>query len=326
MPLDDLIQVIDLLKERTKKHRAILEGDETRTRMALVDPILRALGWDVSDPAMVIPEYRVVRKKADYALLDYKGRPVLVLEAKTLGNSFSTDEHLQMLNYANMDGVPFAGLTDGNQWKLYDVFDKKPLSQRCIMDLNITSQTSHRLAIQFLLLWRTNIAPGSPIGATEVINENQPESPYTSPSLTSEYPVKQSMDSQEESLIEFSDPSPDWTRLTEFVPQSKMPCPPMVRLHDRNEVDVPRLEWKQVFVVVAEYLVRSDILTAEKCLITPLTTFGIHTERYHKSAKRTLSNGLHWRCYGGAPAVVRAVKRLMCELGQDPSKVWLKTG
>ena len=59
MPLDDLVSVIETLKERLQTHRQDLEANETRTRMALIDPLLQALGWDTADPALVLPEYEV---------------------------------------------------------------------------------------------------------------------------------------------------------------------------------------------------------------------------------------------------------------------------
>ena len=50
MPLDDLISVTETLKERLRTHQSVLQGNETRTRMALIDPLLSALGWDTADP------------------------------------------------------------------------------------------------------------------------------------------------------------------------------------------------------------------------------------------------------------------------------------
>ena len=50
MLLDDLVGVIETLKERIAAHGAKPAENETRTRMALIDPLLQALGWDVSDP------------------------------------------------------------------------------------------------------------------------------------------------------------------------------------------------------------------------------------------------------------------------------------
>ena len=72
MGLDELASCIERLKTRMQSHRTILEENETRTRAALIDPLLGALGWDVSDPAVVMAEYKVGNKSADYAIANFK--------------------------------------------------------------------------------------------------------------------------------------------------------------------------------------------------------------------------------------------------------------
>lgn len=71
--------------------------------MALIDPLLRTLGWDVFDPEVVTPECKVGEGRADYALLRADGRPAAIVEAKKLGEALSS-HRMQMLNYANMSG------------------------------------------------------------------------------------------------------------------------------------------------------------------------------------------------------------------------------
>ena len=112
MLLDDLTGVIELLRERIQSHGEALRENETRTRMALVDPLLQALGWDVSDPAVVTPEFKVSGGWADYALLRSDGPPAATVEAKKLGEPLASHQ-MQMLNYANASGIDFAALTDG---------------------------------------------------------------------------------------------------------------------------------------------------------------------------------------------------------------------
>ena len=85
MGLDDLVARIELLQARIRSHKTALQGNETRTRMALIDPLMHALGWDVSDPGVVTPEYKVSEGWADYALLRPDGRPAATVEAKKLG-------------------------------------------------------------------------------------------------------------------------------------------------------------------------------------------------------------------------------------------------
>ena len=67
--LEPLVSVIETIRQRISEHGATLRENETRTRVALIDPILQALGWDVSDPTVVTPEFPVSASRADYALL-----------------------------------------------------------------------------------------------------------------------------------------------------------------------------------------------------------------------------------------------------------------
>ena len=83
MPLDDLIDVIASLQERMQQYSDELRENEIRTRMALVDPMLTALGWDTADPSLVKAEFSVGGGRADYALLGSDGKPVACIEAKS---------------------------------------------------------------------------------------------------------------------------------------------------------------------------------------------------------------------------------------------------
>ena len=130
MGLDDLVARIELLQARIQSHNAALRENETRTRMALIDPLMHALGWDVSDPGVVTPEYKVSGGWADYALLRLDGRPAATVEAKKLGTAMGTSHRMQMLNYANASGIDYAGLTDGDHWELYDVFKRGQLEEK----------------------------------------------------------------------------------------------------------------------------------------------------------------------------------------------------
>ena len=51
MPLESLLQLVETLRERIESHGATLSQSEALTRYALIDPLLRELGWDTSDPA-----------------------------------------------------------------------------------------------------------------------------------------------------------------------------------------------------------------------------------------------------------------------------------
>ena len=85
--------------------------------MALIDPLLTALGWDVSDPSLVTPEYSVGKGRADYyALNGSETIPAAIVEAKKLDLILDRDHRSQVLNYAIERGARYAALTNGDIW------------------------------------------------------------------------------------------------------------------------------------------------------------------------------------------------------------------
>ena len=162
MALDDLQGVIERLQDRIKTHRSYLSGHETRTRQMLIDPLLRELGWDVSDPEAVQLEYRVGQQWADYALMS-NGQPVAVIEAKRLGSDLEDDEIMQVLNYANRDVINYMIVTDGDKWEMYDVFKKVALAERLLIKLELSQQPAHKNALQALAMWRSNLTSEEPV-------------------------------------------------------------------------------------------------------------------------------------------------------------------
>ena len=103
--LDELNNVISLLKERMGQHREILSRSEAKTRYSLIDPLLTALGWDLSDPLQVQAEYHTGSGIADYMLLAGRATPQVVIEAKRLGMSVSEGVS-QAIGYCLEQGVP----------------------------------------------------------------------------------------------------------------------------------------------------------------------------------------------------------------------------
>ena len=171
MLLDELVDVIQTIQDRIRDHGASLREYETRTRMALIDPLLQALGWDTADPGLVTPEYNVSGKRADYALLDGKRSPVVFLEAKRLDELLS-NHRSQVAAYASELGIQYPALTNGNDWEVYDNSKLVPIEQRSILNLSIKDSEAHQLALRLLLLWRPNLASGQPVAASESVLSN----------------------------------------------------------------------------------------------------------------------------------------------------------
>ncbi len=158
--LDDLVQTIETLKKRIRNHRDDIQNYESRTRVTLIDPILRVLGWDVSDPAIVQIEPKGPGGWADYALLGNNGRTVVIfVEAKRL--SIKDSPITQTVGYAvsenieNNANVRYCASTNGDTWEVYDI-----TSQKSVMKASIATEDAAKCALKFLSLWRRSMADG----------------------------------------------------------------------------------------------------------------------------------------------------------------------
>ena len=157
MLLDDLYQVIEKLRERMENHQDKLRQSEALTRNALVDPLLRALGWDTEDPALAMPEYRLGSGFADYALLN-GGKPAIVIEAKKLGTPlYSAAE--QSVTYCVNDGIRYFVATDGRKWDVYETHRPVPLAEKKIVSFDITDSPAD-VCLDALVLWRRSVQRG----------------------------------------------------------------------------------------------------------------------------------------------------------------------
>lgn len=154
---DNLVKVIETLQKRIRSDGATIRGNELRTRTALIDPLLYALGWDAANPALVLPEYRAAGGSADYALLkmerNVKPPVIAFIEAKRLGEPLKAHT-TQMLTYANAEGVRYAGLTDGDRWELYEIFKEAPIGDRRILSVSIRRESPFDCAVKLQpLVW-----------------------------------------------------------------------------------------------------------------------------------------------------------------------------
>lgn len=58
-PLSDLSEILMRVKDSADQYKPTLSGNEAATRAALIDPILRALGWDTANADMVEVEKNI---------------------------------------------------------------------------------------------------------------------------------------------------------------------------------------------------------------------------------------------------------------------------
>ncbi len=111
MPLDEV-----LLKIRENLPK-MAYPKEASVSLGIVLPILRALGWDDSDPGQVAPEYTSGNGRVDFALFQVPNRAAVFIEVKNVGKSDAGER--QLFEYAFHAGVPLCLLTDGREWSFY---------------------------------------------------------------------------------------------------------------------------------------------------------------------------------------------------------------
>ena len=155
MPLTQLADTIRTVRSRIRDHHQNLSKNETRTRLALINPILNQLGWDTSDPQSVTPEYEVGNLKADYALLRTNGAIAAIIEAKKLGENLLI--HLDQLRQCCLKtGAPYGVLTDGNHWHIYRIAEYQNWDQGRDF-IQLTHNAAPTAAMTLITLWKTNL-------------------------------------------------------------------------------------------------------------------------------------------------------------------------
>ncbi|WP_426490218.1 hypothetical protein [Hymenobacter sp. 102] len=125
-PLASLYTVLQAVRTSAGLNAPLLRKNEAATRAALIDPVLRALGWDTANVQMVEPEKTIGGDlRVDYLLRDSTGKPHLVIEAKCLDASLDKHGYVsKVLGYALGFKVQTVFITDGLSWHCYSNLHK----------------------------------------------------------------------------------------------------------------------------------------------------------------------------------------------------------
>ena len=330
--LDDLVKTIETLRERISTYADELSKNEIRTRAVLIDPMLKVLGWDVADPALVTVEYEVPPGRADYGLrrgLD--NPPAVLVEAKRFNEPL--DSHVgQLLNYALVRGVRYGCLTDGNIWEIYDVFQQVPLEERKILSVVIADGEPAKVALAMIGLWQRSLQDGSLEHAVEPLIEVEDNAAPEPIAHVAVAPVPQPIPAKR--VVQPSATvDGEWTSLTEDFGTIGNPPPKAIRFP--NGIEKPTKYWFEVLKQTAVQLSGANLLTPQNCQIKSSTVSG--STRYLFSLDGKHSNGAPFAFPSplgdtgiivetnvSARDSVRQTKRLLEHFGQDPSQVYLK--
>lgn len=170
-PLATLIATLAEVCRQAEQHQPLLNKNEAATRAALIDPVLRALGWDTANVQQVEPERTVENKQSlDYVLKSNTGAIQAVVEAKKLGESLDKLGHVgALIGYAfSLKPISFF-ITDGLNWHCYS---PEHSHYKPIASIEITSGTLLPAALQLLqLLDAAHAGHGLPAPATQPKNQ-----------------------------------------------------------------------------------------------------------------------------------------------------------
>ncbi len=152
MPLNDVVDAIRHARMIIRDHRESVLTSETSTRYAIIDPILRALGWQIHNPRQCEVSYQIGQQGfVDYALFNRNGEPIVLIEAKNLGiNPVNNEE--QLSNYASGMRSGLAVLTNGQAWLLYNMSKRGAFGNKYADTVDIY-EGDRRQAAQRLNRW-----------------------------------------------------------------------------------------------------------------------------------------------------------------------------
>lgn len=154
-PENELDAVVRRLRKKVLDYK-VRPGaiKEQNTKIALINPLLVSLGWDIEDLEEVSCEYRKKPQDnpVDYALF-LRRTPCLCLEAKALGSNLDDRRWItQTLSYAFVVGVEWCVLTDGNEYRLYNVAARVDPYEMLFRTVEISDEAQHKRTLGTLQL------------------------------------------------------------------------------------------------------------------------------------------------------------------------------
>jgi hypothetical protein len=188
MDLTEAMELFEELKRRIDDHGDYLRESEYRTRILLVDPLLRLLGWNVEDFHCVEIEFRTaqsVNERADYVLKNGESK-IAIVEAKKLGAPMRPKERRQAKEYADYADASQCVLTDGARWLLYDLNQgRNPDTMQPWVEFDIENDVPEQLVLRCLALWQSRFtsevssSPDGNILAGSTVARELPDGPPT---------------------------------------------------------------------------------------------------------------------------------------------------
>ena len=309
MLLESLLKLVETLRERIDEHQDALEHSEALTRYALIDPMLRELGWDTENPAVVRPEHVLGDGRTDYALMkEGKDSPIVVIEAKSLNTSLGAAAD-DMAKYLFNKAVPYFAVTDGQRWEIYKTHMPVDLPERLVDSLDLKGQSPAQVCLKALTLWRPSVESGyvAPGSTPVAVQDNSHVAPDA---MVTQQPTP--LDDHE------------WQPLSELNPAPKSAPPTAVRFPDKSTAATTA--WNAMLVETVRWLMGSQHLSTTHCPIQlPGSRRYVVADRpIHPEDKKFFAGAQVGSLYVeknlNLSQMVDATRFIVTRVGQDPSQ------
>lgn len=117
-----------------------IDSEET-TKIALITPFLRLMGYDTTDPSVVKAEYTAdvgvkQGEKVDFAILE-DGEPVIFIECKSAQNSLTEANISQLYRYFSITDVQIGILTNGLEYRFYTTANDNRMDDKPFLEIDL---------------------------------------------------------------------------------------------------------------------------------------------------------------------------------------------
>jgi len=147
----DLHQTLAEVRARIDQYQGKGIGEQS-TKAILIDPVLRALGWNREELEEIVLEFKrkSMENPVDYALL-LQRTPRLFIEAKPLDGNLNDPKWAgQIMSYATVAGVQWVVLTNGNEYRVYNSHAPVPVEQKLFKKAQISDESDIADLLQLL--------------------------------------------------------------------------------------------------------------------------------------------------------------------------------
>lgn len=309
--LGPLIDAIESARRQMLAQRRDLSDNETRTRTALINPILHALDWNVSDSSSVRTEHNLPSGRVDYALGWSFDRVFAVIEAKKLGEGLKPYRG-QLVRYAYESSPSYAVLTNGDDWELYAVeTSEREFHLRLVETCTLSSENDPlQSARKLLALWQANVESGRPVEADG----------SAEPSTSSNGSTKTGGGT----------PPADegWVSLSEFSPPARTRAPFSIRFPGNRARELSK--WSEMVVEMTNWLFDSGHLNAQDAPIVYSKSGHIHSQPVNREGKdmdsphQIRNQNLFVETAGTGKVVVQRSTNILNLLKIDPAAVHVR--